>query len=203
MKNYPHIFNDTGIGTWKYNVQTGEIICNENWANMLGYKLSELEPMTSKKWADLFHPRFLDKSDLLLKEHFEGKTDFYQCEIQLKHRQGHWVWILAKGRLETRTPDGQPLLMVGTNQDITEKKNLIDTTEDKNKRLIDFAYIVSHNLRSHTGNIIMLIDIMATEMPAFAENEIYKNLKLASENLNDTVQRLNDAVIIDSKLNEI
>jgi PAS domain S-box-containing protein len=122
MKPYPQIFDDTGIGTWEFNVQTGSLKCNENWANIVGYKLSELEPMTSKKWVDLFHPKYIGKSEALLQEHFEGKTDFYQCEIRLKHKKGHWVWIMAKGRLETKTPAGQPLLMVGNNQDITEQK---------------------------------------------------------------------------------
>src|SRR5690606_21407102 len=110
------------------------------------------EPMTSKKWADLFHPKYLDKSAVLLQEHFEGKSEYYQCEIQLKHRQGHWVWILAKGRLETRTPDGQPLLMVGTNQDITEQKSV----ESLLKKYQDLLEISNNVVKTGTWEIDFL-----------------------------------------------
>src|SRR5690606_36253598 len=95
---------------------------------------------------------------------------------------------------------GEAMHFVSQLQDITENKKLIETMKDQNKRLINFAYIVSHNLRSHTGNISMLLDIMELEIPEFTENEFHENLKLASENLNETVQHLNDVVAINTKL---
>jgi hypothetical protein len=59
----------------------------------------------------------------LLEKHFNGKTSFYECEARMRHKQGHWVWVLDRGRVATWTDDGKPLLMSGTHQDITTRKS--------------------------------------------------------------------------------
>lgn len=41
----------------------------------------------------------------------------------MKHKKGHWVWILAKGKLSSYCEDGSPQWVYGTHEDITERKN--------------------------------------------------------------------------------
>jgi len=119
---YRFILEGTNVGTWEWNVQTGETIYNERLANMVGYTLAELSPISFKTWESLVHPDDLKTCNDLLKQHFDGKTDFYECECRMKHKDSHWVWVLDKGKVITRTEEGKPLLAYGTHQDITERK---------------------------------------------------------------------------------
>lgn len=118
------IVEGTGAATWEWNVQTGAAVFNERWAQMLGYTLAELAPISIDTWTRLTHPDDLDASNTLLQKHFSGESELYQCEARMRHRDGHWVWVLDRGRVITRTADGAPILMYGTHQDITERKHM-------------------------------------------------------------------------------
>ena len=119
---YKSVIEGTNVGTWEWNVQTGETLFNERWANIVGYTLEELAPINIGTWAKLVHPDDLQESNKKLNECFENKTDFYECECRMKHKDGHWVWVFDKGKVFSWTEDGKPLMMYGTHQDITEKK---------------------------------------------------------------------------------
>lgn len=118
------IIEGTNAGTWEWNVQTGETVFNERWAEIVGHTLAELEPISIRTWLELVHPDDLKVSDAQLQEHFAGKRDFYDCECRMRHKDGHWVWVHHRGRVMTWTEDGKPLLMMGTHSDITERKRL-------------------------------------------------------------------------------
>ncbi len=116
------IIEGTNVGTWEWNVQTGETIINEKWANILGYTAEELKPMNISVWEKLAHPDDLEQSNSQLKRHFAGELLYYEYECRLKHRDGHWVWVHDRGQVFTRSEDGKPLKMFGTHTDITQRK---------------------------------------------------------------------------------
>lgn len=116
------IIQGTGAGTWEWNVQTGETRFNERWAEIVGQTLAELSPTTIQSWADLVHPEDAAQARALLQAHFDGDLPAYECESRMRHRDGHWAWVLSRGQLLTRTSDGQPEWMFGTHIDITDRK---------------------------------------------------------------------------------
>ncbi len=113
----------TNVGTWEWNVQTGELTINERWAGIAGYTLNELAPVSIQTWIDLAHPDDLAESNRLLQQAFEGAIDYYDCEVRLRHKAGHWVWIQDRGKVVEWAADGKPLRMSGTHTDVTERKN--------------------------------------------------------------------------------
>jgi len=117
------ILEGTRVGTWEWNIQTGETIYNERWANILGYKLEELSPVSINTWIKFSHPEDLKKSGELLEKHFKGELDYYECESRMLHKNGEWIWVLDRGQVARWDQDGKPLLMMGTHQDITIQKN--------------------------------------------------------------------------------
>lgn len=121
-KRYSHIIKGTNIGTWEWNVQTNETRFNERWAEIIGYTLEEISPVSIETWVKHSHPDDLEKSNKLLQDHFEGKTEFYVHEGRMKHKDGHWVWIVDRGKVVSWTDDGKPLLMTGSHIDITYRK---------------------------------------------------------------------------------
>ncbi|MFN3580999.1 MAG: PAS domain-containing protein, partial [Pseudomonas sp.] len=113
------IIQATNIGTWEWNVQTGETLLNERWAEIVGYRLEELQPLTIEIWKDMAHPDDLKRSEKLLRRHFAGELNYYECKSRMRHKNGEWVWINSRGRLIRRDEQGKPLWMSGTHADIT------------------------------------------------------------------------------------
>lgn len=122
QRRLANILECTGAGTWEWNFQTGEARLNDNAANMLGYTLAELGETTTQTLIDLFLPDDLQRAQMLLSEHFRNETPLYELEGRLRHRDGHWLWVLQRGRVLTRSPDGKPEWIFGTYLDITARK---------------------------------------------------------------------------------
>ena len=119
-----NILEGTRPGTWEWNIQTGETHFNDNWANMIGYKLSELEPISINTWLKFVHPDDTKLSGALLEKHFSGELAYYECEARMRHKDGRWIWVLDRGKVTAWSEDGKPLLMSGTHQDISKRKQL-------------------------------------------------------------------------------
>jgi PAS domain S-box-containing protein len=117
-----HIIDGTNVGTWEWNVQTGEIVINERWAAIIGYSMAELSPISIDTWRIHAHPDDLPQAQALLDQHFKGAQPQYQSVMRMRHKQGHWVWVQSRGGTFTRTPAGEPEWMYGTHQDITAAK---------------------------------------------------------------------------------
>ena len=87
------IIEGTHAGTWEWNVQTGETVFNEVWAQIIGYTLKELAPISIKTWGTFAHPDDLKQSGELLERHFAGELPYYDYECRMKHKDGHWAWV--------------------------------------------------------------------------------------------------------------
>ena len=66
----------TGVGLWDWKVQTGKMVFNEKWAEIVGYSLDEVEPVSIETWQKFCHPDDLKRSAELLEKYFRGETDF-------------------------------------------------------------------------------------------------------------------------------
>ena len=117
-----NIIEGTNAGTWEWNIQTGEVTFNKRWAEMIGYTLEELSPVSIDTWKQLTHPDDLTKSEDCLARHFAGELSYYDCELRMKHKDGRWIWMLDRGKVSSWTKDGQPLWMQGTHVEINERK---------------------------------------------------------------------------------
>ena len=123
---FENVIRGTNAGTWEWNVQTGESVFNETWAEIIGYSLKELEPISIQTWADFAHPDDLERSNEILQKCFTGESEYYECECRMRHRDGHWVWVLDRGKVMSWTYDGKPEKMFGTHIDISKFKSLED-----------------------------------------------------------------------------
>lgn len=118
-----HIVSSTHSGTWEWNIQTGEVIFNERWAEIISYTVSELQPVSVQTWLDHTHPDDLNNARQLLEQHCADITVPYEYEMRMRHKNGDLVWILARGRVLTWTQDGKPEWMYGTHEDVTPRIN--------------------------------------------------------------------------------
>ncbi|TAE09531.1 MAG: PAS domain S-box protein, partial [Bacteroidetes bacterium] len=135
-----NILEGTNVGTWEWNVQTGESIFNNHWAEMLGYTLEELQPISIETWTRLCHPEDLVLVNKKIEEHLEGKAQYYDCEARMLHKNGHWIWVLDRGKVHEWTEDGKPLWMSGTHLEITDKKEAeadLQASEQRYRQVVE------------------------------------------------------------------
>jgi PAS domain S-box-containing protein len=109
------------LGLWDWDVPSGRVTYNERWAEMLGYSLGEIEPNVSS-WERLVHPDDASRVREILEAHLRGESSSYAAEHRLRHKDGHWVWVLDRGLVFDRNPDGTALRAAGTHLDISDRK---------------------------------------------------------------------------------
>ncbi len=148
------IIEGTHVGTWEWNVQTGETVFNERWAEIIGYTLEEISPTSIETWMKYVHPDDLKQSGEQLEKHFRGELDYYDFEARMMHKSGEWIWVLDRGKVISWTRDGKPLLMLGTHQDITERKRTEEALKDSERKLasaVDIAKLGYWELDMDSG----------------------------------------------------
>ncbi|MEF8883203.1 MAG: PAS domain S-box protein [Halapricum sp.] len=109
------------IGVWDWNVQTDEVRFNEQWAEMLGYSLSEIEPHLGA-WEKRVHPDDMASAQEALDAHLAGETEYYECEHRMRTADGSWKWIRDIGKVTKRNEAGEPIRAVGIHLDIDDRK---------------------------------------------------------------------------------
>ncbi len=116
------IIEATNVGTWEWNVQTGEALINPRYAEMLGYTISEFMPFTYESWKARLHPDDRNRAVAEVQAHIAGDVPFLDTRFRMKHAGGTWVWIHSRGRVVRRQSDGVPELIYGTHTDITQQQ---------------------------------------------------------------------------------
>ena len=149
-----HIIEGTHAGVWEWHVQTGELRLNDRSGALLGLSPGELGQQTIALRAECTHPDDWPLVVAQMQRHLAGECDHYELETRVRHRDGHWVWILDRGRLMTRSADGRPEWVFGIHQDISRRKQLDQALADQraelarsNQDLERFAYVASHDLQ--------------------------------------------------------
>ncbi len=122
LKTYENVIEGSNLGIWELNVPTGEEIINERWAEMIGYTIEELSPISVETWRDKMHPDDWERIQPKLKQGYEKGYGHYTIEFRMRHKNGSWVWIIGRGKVNSWTSDGKPLLTSGTHTDITAIK---------------------------------------------------------------------------------
>ena len=112
----------SNAGLWDWDIRSGNEFINARYAEMLGYSLEELEPLTMEKWQSLCHPDDLPANLRELERHLSGESGFYTAETRMKHKNGGWVWVLHSGQVTEWDESGQPVRMSGTHIDISASK---------------------------------------------------------------------------------
>ncbi len=111
----------TREAAWEWDIKQNIVQHDSYWIEMLGYTENE-RVRTIEAWRQMIHPEDLASCELCFEDHLALRKDFYEHEHRLRDKKGGWKWVLDRGRVTSRAPDGRPLRMVGTHTDITERK---------------------------------------------------------------------------------
>jgi two-component system cell cycle sensor histidine kinase/response regulator CckA len=172
----------SGVGLWDWDIEANEVVRNERWANMLGYALAELSPASLDSWARLCHPDDLLGSDELVMRHLAGESPIYECEARMRHKDGHWVWVLDRGKVTERDGEGRPIRMTGTHLDITDRKHAEEERLALERRLqqsqkLESLGVLAGGIAHDFNNILTAVlgnaDLALSELPPFGPAREY------------------------------
>lgn len=191
------------VGSWHLSFITGK----SNWSAE-AYRIYGMEPaergFSVEEWLSFIHPDDLEYVQEMIRVaeiNFQGSSFFHR----IIRKDGAVRHVLSESRFELNA-EGVPVGLYGVVHDITESrlnemklKKTLEVANDQNKRLQNFAYIISHNIRSHSANINGLISVIDE-----AESEREKQLSLgmlrtSAMQLEKTIENLNDIITIQNR----
>ncbi len=111
------------LGVWDWYLKDNSVEFDARWCQMLGLDVKEI-PMELSTWESRVHPDDLESCYSDIKAYLDGKTEYYENVHRMKHAEGHWVYILDRGRISDWDADGNPTRFTGTHMDITEVESL-------------------------------------------------------------------------------
>ena len=109
------------LGLWDWDLRGDRFEHNQVTRKQLGYAPGEIGTFGGE-WHGIIHP--VDRARMLaaVEAHFRGETAAYECEFRVRHKNGHWVWLLSRGKVVERDEFGIAVRMAGTHMDLTRRK---------------------------------------------------------------------------------
>jgi PAS domain S-box-containing protein len=200
-----YIIQSAQIGTWEWRVQTGEVIFNDQWANMMGYTLEELQPLSIAVWSDLVHPDDLAESYALLQRHFSKELPRYECEIRMLHKGEYWIWIQDQGKVVEWDENQLPIRMFGTHTNITQRKDEEQELQESIERTVQgvqaksmFLAKVGHDIRTPLNIINGLNHLLQETQLTDRQKDYIVKIGHASDGLLFSINNLLDFTKIES-----
>jgi diguanylate cyclase (GGDEF)-like protein/PAS domain S-box-containing protein len=145
-RNTPEVWKSAveraGLGVWDWDLRTDMCYYSASWFAMLGYDDGELE-QASDLWIKLVHPDDRDRAIQSGDQHIYGDAASIETELRLRHKDGHWVWVLDRGGIVEWDEDGKPVRVIGVQTDITRQKSAEIELEQTNWRF-QLALEASH-----------------------------------------------------------
>jgi PAS domain S-box-containing protein len=175
------VLSGAGLGSWDYSVETGETICDQRLAEMLGFPLDQMQPH-APWWENLTHPDDWPRTMEMFNAHLEGRTPLYEAEFRVRPRLGDWKWILARGSVVERDKDGKPSRVAGTYLDITERKRAEEAlriSEERFRAIFDGARDIifmmdsNHRYTQVNPSTAKILELDVSEIIGHKPEDIY------------------------------
>jgi len=189
-------------GLWDWNIKTNQNYCSPRWMSMLGYGPKEL-PHNIEVWESLLHEEdkeyAIAKAQKILAKNPEDQH--YEAEFRLRHKDGGYRWILARGRVVVRDSNNRPIRAIGTHVDITERKlvesQLKEATtqaEKANLAKSEFLARMSHELRTPMNAILGFTQLLEMNAQSRLSDTEKKNLGMISSAGNHLLELINEVL---------
>ncbi len=184
------VLQGSQLGFWDWNLETNEVQRNERWAEMLGYRLDDIE-FTVKQWSDFIHPDDREMALKSINDHIEGRTPIHRAEYRMRTKDGRYKWILDQAMAVSVDKNGKVNRMSGTHTDITSSK----LDEEKIKSLLAEKELmlkeVHHRIKNNMNTVASLMAL---------QEDSLKDQPAASAALKDARSRVISMMMLYDKL---
>ncbi|OYX83164.1 MAG: hypothetical protein B7Y83_12380 [Flavobacteriales bacterium 32-34-25] len=189
---------------WECDAKTLEFtFISKKVEDILGYTAQEWMS-TPNFWADHIYHKDKEQSINFCIEQTTLKLN-HDFEYRMIAKDGSIVWVrdivnVIVENEEVKSLRGIMIDVTKTKQIERDLNNSFNLVSEQNKRLLNFSYIVSHNLRSHTSNISSIVDLIDSSESEEEKEEMVQLLKSVSDSLNETMLNLNEIVNIQTNI---
>lgn len=204
-QEFKTLFDQAPVGIVRLETSTGKFLdVNDAFCKIVGYREDELKNL---HFQNITHEDDIE-NDLhniaLIKK---GEVNSLEVTKRYIHKSGRTVWVtLIVSKIWKK--EKNVINHITIVEDITERrraeeelKQSFEVVSEQNKRLLNFSYIVSHNLRSHTSNIQSISSFLEIAETQKERDDMIALLKQVSHSLNETMSNLNEVVSIRTNIN--
>lgn len=190
------------LGSWEFDISANTLTFNSQALEIfeLNKPINTIEELTNYFLPD-HRPIFSEAIELCINS---GKP--YEHDLIIITAKSNSLWVKVKA-IATIDNYGNCIKINGVIQDITSNKqnenqlkSSLNEVNHQNKRLQNFAYIVSHNLRSYVNNLAFMINLHEESAGREDKSEIFAHIKTISNGLSTMVDHLNEIVKIESEI---
>ncbi len=135
----------SGDGVWDWNIPTETVLVSRAWQDLYGIRLDSIHA-SPESWGQFVHPDDMARVQRIIQQHWEGKIPVYHSEHRVRCADGSHKWVLDRGMVVRRDSNGEPLRMVGTHSDITERKRAEAELQQLNLQLEQRVAARTHEL---------------------------------------------------------
>lgn len=135
-------------GLWDWDIATNTTFFDPRYFTMAGYE-PDAFPHDFHQWRQRVHQEDLASALAKIQAHLTGKTKKFDLEFRFRRKDNTYMWIRGQGMVVKRDKEGNPLRMVGTHTDITERKQAeqrLKESEEQKRLLLEQMH---HGLAVH------------------------------------------------------
>ena len=147
------------LGIWDWDMVTDEVEFNEQWAQMLGHSIDEIESHLHE-WERRVHDGDIDRVEKALTAHIDGETALYDTEHRVRTADGDWNWIRDVGKIIEHDENGEPVRAVGIHLDVDERKKYERTLKRQRDNLEVLNQVVRHDVRNALQPVIAYAGVL-------------------------------------------
>ena len=159
------------FGVWEWHIKSDEFIFHNQWYHTLGLHKGEVKNQL-EDWLRLVHKEDIPTVRRMIHDALKGMD--YVCEFRMLAKNGHYIWVRGKGNVTDWDEKGNPMIMVGTNEVITDRKQIEEQLEEKCRQLelakkeaeladktkTNFLSGISHEIRTPMNGILGIIQLL-------------------------------------------
>lgn len=181
-----HVIDGTAVGLWDWDLTNNVIEVNERWAEMLGYTLNEVKPITAEFWLELVHPEDREAAQSLILKHWKEPSKRFEYEGRMRHKDGHWIWVYDAGRVIDIDSQGRAKRMIGTHMDINERKQAqleLAQSRDQYISLVDNIPGVTYRCRLDDNWTMTYLSEQLIDLCGYHPAQLLENAELSYADL--------------------
>ena len=176
---WKYAIEGAGDGLWDWNVPDGIVFFSLRWKEMLGYSADEVGTGFDE-WEQRVHPDDKAASLKTVEDYLAGHSPTFSIEHRVLCKDGSYKWILARGMVVSRAPDGNPLRLIGTHSDITRLVTATKDAQAANIAKSRFLATMSHEIRTPMNGVLGMAQLLLMPNLSEAERRDYARTILSS-----------------------